>query len=193
MQPQELLAGSPNLPGLPMGRAAALPGSGETLHGQLGPWAAPAGRLGRATSPRSPSHVTVKGWWERAQGLLYPIPPAWPWENPLGWWLRHLGAASLPLHWSQGCKGCSWPWAPWCFVPSKDLPISISFFSGLEAVSEPPTEEHPLKMSWPTCSPWVWYQHAPSASNSSSLPSVLTWVLKGERRPAHPCTMGACT
>lgn len=155
-------------------------------------WAAPPGRLSRATSACSPSHITGKGWWERAQGLSDPIPPAWPWENTLGWWPRPPGTAGLPLPWSWGCKGCLWSRAPWCFVPSKDLPSSVPFFSSLEAISEPPSEKQPLKMSWPTFSPQVWYQHTCSATNSSSFPSVLTWMLKGKRRPAHPCAMGAC-
>lgn len=153
-----------------------------------GTWAGHPRRLSRAASACSPSHVTGEGWWECAQGLPDPTSPAWLWQNPLGWWPRPPGTAGLPLCWSWACKGCSWSQASRCFFPSKDLPSSISFFSGLEAVPEPPSEEHPLKMSWTTCSPRVWHQHTHSATNSSSLPSVLTWMLKGERRPAHPCT-----
>lgn len=62
-----------------------------------GTWTAPPGRLSRATSACSPSHVTGKGWWEHAQGLPDPIPPAWPWKNPLGLWPRPPGTVGLPL------------------------------------------------------------------------------------------------
>lgn len=97
VQLQEPLAGSPVLSGLPMGRAAALRDSGETLHGQMGPWATPPRMLSRATRAHAPSHVTGKGWWEHAQGLPDPTPPAQPWKNPLGWWLIHLGQLGFPF------------------------------------------------------------------------------------------------
>lgn len=103
--------GRPGSPGLPMGRAVALLDGGETFHGQTGlsGWhmgCSSPGRLSRATSARSPSHITGKGWWVRAQGLPDPIPLAWLWENPLGWWLGPLGTAGLLLRWSWGSKGC---------------------------------------------------------------------------------------